>query len=596
MGNGSQSEVVIRCEPLAGLAFYQSEYIEMRNVSIVGCGAAQNSTSRNPLSGELITIQVAIFVQSTNNINLTNVEVTNSTGTGLVLYNTTGRVSANDCKFSYNGPTNNFFGGGALVFESSSDSYPAHFTLEETNFVNNTGDNTANNTDFSALVPSNDLDSYFGIGRGGGVSVVFREKAVNNIVQFSGVRLENNKALYGGGVYLALHGNASNNTFTMNDCTLINNAAKSKDAEHYYEEDVRSYLETSKGGGILISFVSRYGNQLANNSISVANTEFDSNEGDIGGGLAVDIPYGSYNDIHDTGNKLSLSKCIFNESKAFMGSSAYFFQSSNGERSLVNVEVSLTNFTHGNCFKRTTFARRYGFLTCSGSVFLQKGSLLMKDDVVFYNNKYSAVELHSGFIKLSPGARLKFTENHGAEGAALKVLDCSSVIVDYNTSMVFDSNVAISRGGAVYFESCDASLSGGSQCFVRHRLNLHPNDWESNLTFSNNSASNSHNSIFLNNIRSCIWPSGNAALSQKPLDLNSSLSQLFKWTGWHCTSQSDNNCHDGVDVSAVLNVDIDESQLVIFPGETLTFKVFLNGVIRNYFTSQIDKISICKFK
>ena len=296
----------------------------------------------------------------------------------------------------------------------------------------------------------------------------------------------------------------------------------------------------------------------------------------------MDIPYGSYNNIHDTANKLSLSDCVFNRNKAFMGSSAYFFQ---GERSLVNVEVPLTNFTHGTCFNRTSFARRYGYLTCSGSVFLQKGSLLMKDDVVFSNNKYSAVELHSGFIKLSPGARLNFTKNNGTDGAALKVLDCSSVIVDYNTSMVFDSNVAISRGGAVYFESCDASLSGGSQCFVRHRLNLHPNDWESNLTFSNNLASNTLNSIFLNNIRSCIWPAANAALSQKPLDLYSSVSQLFTWTGWHCTSQPDNNCHDGVDVSAVLNVDIPES---IFPGETLTFKVSLNDVIRN-FTSRKDK-------
>ena len=91
VGNSSQGEVVIKCDHLAGLAFYQSEYIEMRNVIVVGCGAVQSNTSRNPISGELIKIQVAVFIQSTNNIN-TNVEVTNSTGTGLVLYNTEGHV------------------------------------------------------------------------------------------------------------------------------------------------------------------------------------------------------------------------------------------------------------------------------------------------------------------------------------------------------------------------------------------------------------------------------------------------------------------------------------------------------------------------
>ena len=125
---------------------------------------------------------------------------------------------------------------------------------------------------------------------------------------------------------------------------------------------------------------------------------------------------------------------------------------------------------------------------------------------------------------------------------------------------------------------------------MRHRLNLHPNDWKSNLTFSNNSASNANNSIFLNNIRSCIWPADAslAVLSQTPLDLDSSLSQLFKWTGWYCANQPDNSCHHGVDVSAVLNVDIPKLQSVIFPGETFTFKVYLNDVIMN-FTSRIDE-------
>ena len=42
VGNGSQGEVVITCQPLAGLAFLQSEDIEMRNVTVTSCGAIQN--------------------------------------------------------------------------------------------------------------------------------------------------------------------------------------------------------------------------------------------------------------------------------------------------------------------------------------------------------------------------------------------------------------------------------------------------------------------------------------------------------------------------------------------------------------------------
>ena len=45
VGNGSQGEVVIRCELLTGLAFFWSQDIELRNVSSVSCGAIQNSTT-----------------------------------------------------------------------------------------------------------------------------------------------------------------------------------------------------------------------------------------------------------------------------------------------------------------------------------------------------------------------------------------------------------------------------------------------------------------------------------------------------------------------------------------------------------------------
>ena len=45
VGNGNQGEVVIRCEPSAGLAFFWSEDIELRKISLVECGAPQNIPS-----------------------------------------------------------------------------------------------------------------------------------------------------------------------------------------------------------------------------------------------------------------------------------------------------------------------------------------------------------------------------------------------------------------------------------------------------------------------------------------------------------------------------------------------------------------------
>ena len=92
VGNGTQGEVVIRCEPLAGLAFLWSKEINISNVVLMSCGATQNSTSKyaNEYSLAFPQIQVALSFVSCHGIKLTNVYVTSSIGTGVVIYNPVG--------------------------------------------------------------------------------------------------------------------------------------------------------------------------------------------------------------------------------------------------------------------------------------------------------------------------------------------------------------------------------------------------------------------------------------------------------------------------------------------------------------------------
>ena len=90
VGNGSQGEVVIRCEPLAGLAFFWSEDIELRTVSLVKCGI----TRKIPSSDEYNQIKVAVFFHNCNATQLTNVHITSSNDiAGAVVYNPMGVVS-----------------------------------------------------------------------------------------------------------------------------------------------------------------------------------------------------------------------------------------------------------------------------------------------------------------------------------------------------------------------------------------------------------------------------------------------------------------------------------------------------------------------
>ena len=100
MGNGSQGEVVIRCEPLAGLAFFWSQDIELQNVSLVECGTPQNSISPDDYS----QIQVALLFGNCNATQLTNVHIlTSSDSNGAVVYNPMGVVNITSCLFILSG-------------------------------------------------------------------------------------------------------------------------------------------------------------------------------------------------------------------------------------------------------------------------------------------------------------------------------------------------------------------------------------------------------------------------------------------------------------------------------------------------------------
>ena len=276
VGNGSQGEVVIRCEPLAGLAFFWSQDIELKNVSLVNCGAMQNSTSTPDNS--FLQIQVAVLFLNCKAIQLTNVHVTMSNGTGGVIYNPVGVVNITSCLFSHNGVSGEqeaMYGGGGLVIEVNEVTSQSSCIITNSTFTHN----TASSGQYSYLSPTTNPSGYFGLGRGGGISVVFRGGAVNNTVQLNIVTLENNTAQYGGGFFVYFGDNTAGNTVNINGAEVIRNEA-------LVDEQGRSI----SGGGALIAFAASYFVRPTKNAITIANSKFIANEADTGGGdIAVDL-------------------------------------------------------------------------------------------------------------------------------------------------------------------------------------------------------------------------------------------------------------------------------------------------------------------
>ena len=207
VGNtSSEGEVVIKCQPLSGLYFLWSNNITMKNLKIVSCGALLNNIGKHVKR----KMQSSIFVNTCDNMQLNNVDVINSNGTGIVLYNPSGVVHLDMCNFTNNSspsvdPPAICIGGGGLVIEADDVTAKYDCMVMNSTFLNN----IAKSRRLSILSQASNPSQYFGLG--GGITIVFREGTVNNTVQLAGVRLENNIAQFGGGLYLAFFDSASGN-------------------------------------------------------------------------------------------------------------------------------------------------------------------------------------------------------------------------------------------------------------------------------------------------------------------------------------------------------------------------------------------------
>ena len=540
VGNNSEGEVVIQCQPLTGLAFFGCKNITIQNVTIVSCGMLQNSTILKEDS-VFQWVQVAILFSACEIVQIENVLFTESNGTGVVINNPVGVVQLDMCTFSHNflssEQAHDHEGGGLVIETNSSQS---NCTISNCTFVNN----TASALDLS--IPS----------RGGGISIVFRGEAASNTIQINNVYLVDNKALFGGGIFLAFYDNAHGNSITIDGLILTKNYAMVKVGT------LLSLLHSS-GGGIAINFAASDVDYPLNNTVEINNGEFVSNAAQLGGGLAV-IVTAHFN--ISAGNTLLIENCTFDHNIAYgKGSSAYFL---NRKTSFLNTTVSNGNFTNGACWENTG-AR----LLCLGSLVMSNFSLTFKGTLLFSSNSLSALSLRSSSsIELYPSTKLKFINNNGLDGGAINIIECSSIIVNNSTELYFENNTASHYGGAIYAEACSKTEG---DCFIRHSNRaMSPNEWNTSFSFYGNqasSASSSHrNSIYTDSMLSCVWP-----------DYNKDETFCWKeWSFWYAPQFSvsfiRDNCLNQLRSGPAYINSTGITKDLVYPGQCINLEQFIN--------------------
>ena len=403
--------------------------------------------------------------------------------------------------------------------------------------------NSASSGQYWFLSPSTNPSGYFGLGRGGGISIVFRGGSANNTVLIDSVRIEDNMAQYGGGLYLAFSETSGNNVTIVDTVVTENRALVVKGM---YLIDSRDSPETpNKGGGVFIHFVTTKTIHAHDITVVINTSNFICNTADdAGGGLAIDI----LSDLHQfciASNRLLIENCLFASNTASAGSSIHISQMKNRQTNLLSTTLCCSNFTND---------QNRPYLDSSSSVLISSMQMTLKGTILFTKNNAPAINLYSSsIIELLPSTHVYIFENFGG----LNILNCSSVIVNNGVNLFFTNNKEFPRGEAIYAETC---FIENRDCFIRHsNSSLHPNDWRINITFIGYEV----HSIYVDSVQSCIL----------------SNTTTFCWEGWSYwnSARVRQPCHSQLRSGPAYISHTGPTKYTVYPGECISgFTVYDN--------------------
>lgn len=517
---------VIQCEPIElatghpgyGLSFLDVSNISIVNVALLNCGSLQRSTSLNTTVSDPPQIfRSALYIVNCTNIEILTVEISQSIGTAMAMFDCNGLVVIDNCIFVNNTvPTaeGDVYSGGNAIYimfsycspmwygrcDPSSNIHNSHsqYKITDCTFVGNS---------VTRLIPENGKrsknwkNSFRGIGKGGGgISIFLKGNAFNNSIELTRINATSNHAgkfCYGGGFYLQFQDTAKCNNITLTNSFFIQNTA-------YH----------LGGGGADIGFYFPFDKcRPTKNHILINDTIFHSNSGGHGGGL---IFFSSSGGEYDAENTINFEGCQWIGNEAGYGAAAVFgpIDFSN---SIINILPSpkfLNCLFIDNKIKPHTDNSSYDddnddFKERSsgpGIIYIKIFTVIFQQDLQFINNIGSPLYVLNGCVRVVKNGVISFSDNIANYGGGLALIGLSAIHVGDNVTFSFKNNRVINKGGAIYVYSVDKVASRYfGLCFVQfiyENFDFDPN----NVTFvfeGNRAESKRGMSVYVTSLLSC---------------------------------------------------------------------------------------------
>ena len=586
---GFNEMVDILCDSGAGLSFIYSTNITFKNIRFVGCGALRNSTSRDlsvQRQDSFLAFRTALYFLFCADVTMLNVVVSQTNGTGVVLYSTVGQNTFTNSKFEDNAASGYPQGGGGgmtveFVFcipgdltcfdkniSSSPDFYSSHasYIFSNCSFMQN----RATTTNFSATAFTSSFQSFHvALGRGGGLSVFFKGTAHDNYFTINNCSFGKNNAVWGGGLLVEFEDSSLNNTMALSS-TLFK--------ENRCDYNPLTYNGTG-GGGARVAFAG-FNDRVKQNKVTMMDVHFKSNRAYFGGGVSFHtIPE---DDSNVATNSIEFIDCSWTNNVARLGSALDFalYQ----ERAVGAVaQPVLTNCVFE--FNSIYYSNYSGIATGFGTIYADHVPLVFSQSFISYNNIGSGIVGLNSELMFTNNCVANFTSNTGHSGGAITLFGSGYIRVNDSTVMMFTNNTAELYGGAIFWQSeGNHELISSRNCFIRYSIRtLSPYKWPVKFIFRNNTAGLLGNSIYSTTLLTCLWGGVPFGVLRDP---NEEYDQVFCWNDekliW---DYGDDNCSTDIATSPGYFTEVDKLgnpyTSAIFPGQTLHLPVSMEDDIKH---------------
>ena len=502
----------------AGFRFDRVRDLKLVGLNFERCGALHDSTTLNTQTqNSTLKFNSSIYILNSSNVTIENVSIEQSSGIALTFFDTTGTVNVTSSNFIWNlvpeSEKKTFPGGGGVYVEFTycspgivgicdkigKQNKFSEYHFQDCMFTNNNA--TSLNIRFGSHYAHAVGTKFQGLGRGGGLNIVFKGNAKDNSIHIQNCIFLNNTAVWGGGLYVGFQDSVRRNTVVINRSIFESNVCRA-----------------NAGGGADVGYLflkplHKRKTSSTNNTIHFQSCVFRKNRARYGGGVAV------YSNKHhkDLNNSIEFTNCIWEENIARFGSAvdveplimwdslgatdgilpSLVFEDSNFTSNIGIPEVIGSD--HDHPWEQTKDSE--GGFTAIGFTINFKGKLH------FENHVGSAMYVVSCILEFHSETHATFVNNSGFAGGAISLVGLSWMYVSDNSTFTFINNTATDRGGAISVQSTSKQdLILSHTCFIMYKGSEYFDTRNIEFEFNENTVrnlGNTGNSIFLTSLQPC---------------------------------------------------------------------------------------------